>query len=371
MTSTLAKTPLHDWHAAHGGRMVDFAGWSMPVQYSSIVTEHQATRTAAGLFDVSHMGRLRFSGTGVAEFLDSIVTRRITDMEPGQVRYGLVTNEQAGILDDVLVYRLAQPDGNEYYLTVVNASNREKIVGWIDKKIGGRTDVRFNDITVETAMIAIQGPLAIELVNLRVDCDLPSMKYYHASETLLGDQLAIVSRTGYTGEDGCELIAPAKVAVETWEGILADGQKQGVMAAGLGARDTLRLEAAMPLYGHELNEEINPLEAGLNFAVNLDNRSFPGSDVLTTAKRDGVQRIRVGLELGGKRVPREHYGILANDQTIGEITSGTFSPTLQKPIAMGYVPWQYGKVGTELTVDIRGAREPAKVVKLPFYKRKS
>jgi aminomethyltransferase len=371
MTSTLAKTPLHDWHAVHGGRMVDFAGWSMPVQYSSIVAEHNATRTAAGLFDVSHMGRLRFTGAGSAAFLDSLVTRRITDMEPGQVRYGLVTNERAGILDDVLVYRLNHADGGEYYLMVVNASNREKIVGWIDKQLAGRTEVRFADITVETAMIAVQGPLAIELMKPRVDFDLAGMKYYHAMESLVGGRSAIVSRTGYTGEDGCELIVPAAAAHETWDGVLADGHARGVMAAGLGARDTLRLEAAMPLYGHELNEEINPLEAGLNFAVNLDNRTFPGSDVLTAVKRDGAMRVRIGLELTGKRVPREHFGILAGETPIGEITSGTFSPTLQKPIAMGYVPPQYGKVGTELMIDVRGTKEPAKVVKLPFYKRKS
>ncbi|MCC7085231.1 MAG: glycine cleavage system aminomethyltransferase GcvT [Pirellulales bacterium] len=371
MTSTLAKTPLHDWHASHGGRLVDFAGWSMPVQYGSIVAEHNATRTAAGLFDVSHMGRLKFSGDGAAAFLDSLVTRRITDMEPGQVRYGLVTNERAGILDDVLVYRIAQTDGTEYYLMVVNASNRAKIIVWINSKLGDHANVRFADITTDTAMIAVQGPLALELVDLRIDCELEEMKYYHASEALVGDQLAIVSRTGYTGEDGCELMIPARIAAETWEGILKDGQQRGAMAAGLGARDTLRLEAAMPLYGHELNDETNPLEAGLNFAVNLDNRTFPGSGVLSAVKRDGVKRTRVGLELTGKRVPREHYGIFAGEQSIGEITSGTFSPTLQKPIAMGYVPPNYAKVGTELSIDLRGAKEPATIVKLPFYKRKS
>jgi aminomethyltransferase len=371
MTPTLAKTPLHDWHASHGGRMVDFAGWSMPVQYGSIVAEHNATRTAAALFDVSHMGRLKFSGDGAAAFLDSIVTRRITDMQTGQVRYGLATNERAGILDDVLVYRIARADGTDYYAMVVNASNRAKIVAWLDKQIGGRTDVRFTDVTTETAMIAVQGPLAVELVDLRIDYDLPEMKYYHAVETLVGDHTAIVSRTGYTGEDGCELIVPAEIAQEVWEGVLADGKDRGVVAAGLGARDTLRLEAAMPLYGHELNEDINPLEAGLNFAVNLDGRTFPGSDVLAAVKKDGPKRVRIGLELAGKRVPREHYGIFAGDKPIGEITSGTFSPTLQKPIAMGYVPPEYAKVGTELMIDLRGAKEPAKVVKLPFYKRNS
>ncbi len=367
---SLAKTPLHDWHAAHGGRMVDFAGWSMPVQYSSIVAEHNATRTAAGLFDVSHMGRLRFAGPKVAEFLDSLETRRVVDMPVGQVRYSLMTNEAGGILDDVLVYHVPQADGGAYHFMVVNASNREKIVGWIQRWLKAKhSEVRCADVTHETAMIAVQGPLALKLLQPHIDGSLTALKYYHAAEMKVDGKLAVVSRTGYTGEDGCELILPAAAALEIWETLLAEGKLQGVMAAGLGARDTLRLEAAMPLYGHELNEQINPLEAGLGFAVNLEARKFPGSEVLAAVKRDGSKRARIGLELGGKRVPREHYGVYAGDQAAGEITSGTFSPTLQKPIAMGYVLPQFAEIGTELHVDIRGAREPAKVVKLPFYKR--
>lgn len=349
--------------------MVNFAGWSMPVQYGSIVAEHNATRSALGLFDVSHMGRLRFTGTRAAEFLDSLVTRRITDMEVGQVRYALVTNQQGGILDDVLVYRLAHADGSSYHLMVVNASNRQKIVDWIEQHLPEGDDCRYADITLDTAMIAVQGPLAIELLNPRLDCDLAAMKYYHALETLIDGRSVIVSRTGYTGEDGCELIVPATAARDIWDGVLADSHNRGGMATGLGARDTLRLEAAMPLYGHELNEEITPLEAGLNFAVNLEGRKFPGSETLAKIKRDGPKRIRIGLELSGKRVPREHYMILSNGQSIGEISSGTFSPTLQKPIAMGYVPPQFAKPGTELSIDIRGAQELAQVVKLPFYRR--
>jgi aminomethyltransferase len=383
--STLAKTPLFDWHAAHGGRMVDFAGWSMPVQYTSIVAEHTATRTAAGLFDVSHMGRLRFSGSGVAQFLDSLVTRRVTDMQLGQVRYSLVTNENGGILDDVLVYYLAHADGSPYHFMVVNASNREKITGWIHRWLVNRQDVRCADITLDTAMIAIQGPLALNLLQPHVDGQLAALKYYHAAEMIVDGQRAIVSRTGYTGEDGFELIVPAAFACKIWESILAAGQAQDVLAAGLGARDTLRLEAAMPLYGHELNEQINPLEAGLGFAVNLEGRRFHGSEALCAVEGEKPQRVRIGLELAGKRVPREHYGIYAGSATnanrqggaanagqqIGEITSGTFSPTLQKPIAMGYVPPRFSPLGTELSVDVRGTREAARVVKLPFYRRAS
>jgi aminomethyltransferase len=384
VTSTLAQTPLHDWHAAHGGRMVDFAGWSMPVQYSSIVAEHTATRTAAGLFDVSHMGRLRFFGSGVAEFLDSLVTRRVVDMPAGQVRYSLVTNESGGILDDVLVYHVPQADGGAYHFMVVNASNREKIVAWIQHWLDEQhCDVRCNDVTHETAMIAVQGPLALKLLQPHEDGQLAALKYYHAVEMNVDGTRAIVSRTGYTGEDGCELMLCAANALEIWETLLAEGKSQGVTAAGLGARDTLRLEAAMPLYGHELNEETNPLEAGLGFAVNLEGRQFPGSEALANVKKEKPQRTRIGLELASKRVPREHYAIFAgiaggnssdggnqsSGQPIGEITSGTFSPTLQKPIAMGYVPPQFAQPGTELSIDIRGARESARVVKLPFYKR--
>jgi aminomethyltransferase len=372
--STLAKTPLHGWHAAHGGRMVDFAGWSMPVQYSSIVAEHTATRTAAGMFDVSHMGRLKFSGGDAALFLDSLVTRRVADMPAGQVRYALVTNETGGILDDVLVYHLPKAWDGANHLMVVNASNREKIVDWIGQLIGDHADVRCTDATIETAMIAVQGPLAVSLVQPHVDGDLKEMKYYHAAELQIDGQRGIVSRTGYTGEDGFELIVAAETAQRIWERLIGDGKSRGVMAAGLGARDTLRLEAAMPLYGHELNEETNPLEAGLGFAVNLEGRSFSGSDALAKVKRDKPQRVRVGLEVNGKRAAREHYAIFAGGaggKQIGEVTSGTFSPTLQKPIAMGYVPPGFSAVGTEVLVDIRGTREPARVVKLPFYKRAS
>jgi aminomethyltransferase len=252
---------------------------------------------------------------------------------------------------------------------VVNASNREKIAAWINKRIAGRPDVHFQDWTTGIAMIAVQGPLAVELLKPIVKHDIATMKYYHATETKVGDRLAIVSRTGYTGEDGFEIMAENSVAVAVWEWILASGKDRDVLAAGLGARDTLRLEAAMPLYGHELDEEITPLEAGLGFAVNLNDRSFPGCEKLLAIKRDGPQRVRIGLELTGKRPAREHYGIYGSGQLIGEVTSGTFSPTLAKPIAMGYVPPQFAAPGTKLEIDIRGTREPATIVTLPFYRR--
>lgn len=373
MNPPLAKTPLHDWHAAQGGKLVDFAGWSMPVHYGSIVAEHQATRRAAGLFDASHMGRLKFAGPGGGNFLEGLLTRRVTDMAVGQIRYCLVTNEAGGILDDVLVYRLADAGGEPFHLLVVNASNRHKILNWVRFRLSGRDDALLNDVTRETAMIAVQGPLALRITQPLVAAELCGMKYYHGVQAEVAGQPAIVSRTGYTGEDGFELTVPAEAAIGIWEKLLAAGQGQGVMAAGLGARDTLRLEAAMPLYGHELSEEINPLEAGLGFAVNLENRMFPGRDALARIKQSPLTQVRVGLQLAGKRVPREHYPILhgadAARSQVGEVTSGTFSPTFERPIAMGYVHPELAEPGTELFIDVRGQAEPARVVKLPFYRR--
>lgn len=373
MSETLAKTALHDWHAEHGGRMVDFAGWSMPVQYTSIVEEHQATRTAAGVFDVSHMGRLRFDGPDTARFLDGLLTRRVADMGIGRIRYSLMTDEQGGILDDVLVYLIEPPSGQQRHLMVVNAGNREKIVAWIQRHLdafvadGGQ--VAFSDRTIETAMIAVQGPAALKILTPIIKADLSRMKYYTGVATEQFGRACIVSRTGYTGEDGYEIIARAEDAADVWKNIMRAGRDHDVRAAGLAARDTLRLEAAMPLYGHELSEQINPIQAGLGFAVNLKDRDFIGREAVLKFKEDSEQPRRVGLEMAARRVPREHYPVLADGNVIGEVTSGTFSPTLERPIAMAYVQPSHAELGTELFVDIRGRHEPARVVDLPFYRR--
>ncbi|MEK6246883.1 MAG: glycine cleavage system aminomethyltransferase GcvT, partial [Planctomycetales bacterium] len=260
MTVTLAKTPLHDWHADHGGRMVEFGGWSMPVQYTSIVDEHLATRKAVGLFDISHMGRLRFDGEGAARFLDSLVTRKVEGMPLGQIRYGLLTNERGGTIDDVLVYHLEDDDG-PFHLLVVNAGNREKAVCWIDARLdstGDSTgDVKFQDQSLDLAMVAVQGPDALQIVSALVDFDPAEMKYYTGRCVAIADTTGIVSRTGYTGEDGCELVLPAAAVEEVWKQLVDRATATGGSAVGLGARDTLRLEAAMPLYGHELGEDVS------------------------------------------------------------------------------------------------------------------
>ena len=367
----LACTPLHDWHVAHGGRMVDFAGWSMPVQYGSIVDEHQATRRAVGLFDVSHMGRLEFFGPDAIRFLDYLVSRRITDMQPGQVRYGLVCNEHGGILDDVLVYRLsgdATKTDWPSFMMVVNASNREKMIHWIKRQTGGFS-VEFTDVTTATAMIAIQGPKAMDIVKPMLDFDVTALRYYRCTYGSIDEESGWISRTGYTGEDGIEWIGAADAAECLWKGILERCQTIGGKAAGLGARDTLRLEAAMPLYGHELNEGTTPVEAGLDFAVSLDGRNFIGRDALLAAKADSNRPVRIGLQLEGRRVAREHSRILHDGEDVGYVTSGTFSPTFERPIAMAYVKPSAAAVGTQLAADIRGTPTMATVVPLPFYKR--
>jgi aminomethyltransferase len=345
--------------------MVDFAGWSMPVQYTSIVAEHTATRTAATAFDISHMGRLRFDGPGATGFLDSLVTRRVTDQQPGQVRYSLVTAEDGGILDDVLVYRLADAGGGSYWLMVVNASNRTKIVDFIEPRLPLASDVLFTDVTHDWAMIAVQGPRASALVQPLVELALDSLKYYQAAESRIAGHGGIVSRTGYTGEDGYELILGARAVVGVWQSLV----DAGAMPAGLGARDTLRLEAGMPLYGHELSESIDPFQAGLDFAVNLDRRKFSGSEALARLKQQTGRPRRIGLTMTSKRVPRDGFDILSAGKVVGVVTSGTFSPTLECPIAMGYVQPDCAASDTELAIDIRGRAEPARVVPLPFYRR--
>jgi aminomethyltransferase len=320
------------------------------------------------------MARFRFTGPHVREFLDGLLTRRVADMRPGQIRYSLVTNDAGGILDDVLAYclphRAPKSDtehaaGDVEFALVVNASNRAKIAAWIARHLAGHNGVQFVDRTVGTAMIAVQGPRAIELAQSLVDHDLASMKYYTAARVKIAGHDGLVSRTGYTGEDGVELIVPKDDATSVWTKLIG----AGAMAAGLGARDTLRLEAAMPLYGHELTEDIDPIQAGLNFAVNIKDRTFPGRDALERRLSDPATPRRVGLMLEGKRVPREGYALLSGSKQVGAVTSGTFSPTFEKPIAMAYVEPTAAAMGTMLAIDIRGRHEPAVVVALPFYAR--
>lgn len=362
-SAQLLHTACHDWHVSHGGRMVDFAGWEMPVQYSTITAEHQAVRKAAGLFDIAHMGRVRFSGPDAAKFLNFLVTNNIRALEVGQIKYALMTNTSGGILDDVLVYRFS-----DYFILVVNASNRLKILEWIRRHESGY-DVQVEDLTERQFMFAFQGPRAEELLNPFVDIDLKQIRYYWGAGARVLDHSAIVSRTGYTGEDGFEVIVSVEHAVEVWQALLEAGAGEGVLPAGLGCRDTLRLEAGMPLYGHELDETIDPLSAGLGFAVKLDGDDFLGKEALRATKANPQRQHRIGLELAGKRIAREGAMLFSAERQIGRVTSGTFSPTLNKSIAMAYVDPAFTSPGTAVEIDIRGHRERATVVKLPFYRR--
>jgi aminomethyltransferase len=350
--------------------MAEFAGYEMPIQYTSIVPEHIATRSAVSLFDISHMGRLRFEGPRAHELLDHLCTRRIENMDLGQVRYSLMCNEDGGILDDVLVSRLESPSSKQYFLMVVNAGNHEKIVRWIQPHLADFPDVEFHDVTEQTAMIAVQGPKAIETCTALLPPTALGLGYYRAVVTDQMKKPCIVSRTGYTGEDGLELIVRSEDAPRVWENLMLAGRAHGIVAAGLGARDTLRLEAAMPLYGHELSEEVDPIQAGLGFAVQTKGRSFIGSQVLTKRKAEKPSVVRVGIVLDGRRAARQGSAVLdADSRKIGEVTSGTFSPTLQKPISMAYISAEAAIPGSHVDVDIRGSKTSAKIVELPFYKR--
>ena len=357
------RTACYQWHVAHGGRMVDFAGWEMPVQYSTITAEHQAVRTAAGLFDIAHMGRLRFSGPDAARLLDRIVTADVAGIQTGQVRYALICNERGGVLDDVLVYNFA-----DFYEVVVNASNRTKIISWVDEHSGG-LDFQFSDDTFDHFMLAIQGPKALSILNPLVEHDISTTIYYWGDLGNVMGAPGIVTRTGYTGEDGFEVVLPVEHGPRLWEALIERGTPEGMLPAGLGCRDTLRLEAGMPLYGHELDETIDPYTAGLGFAVKLDAKEFIGREALLEIKQRADPLVRVGLELQGKRIAREGTLIYAGEREVGRVTSGTFSPTLQKSIAMACVPRALSAPGTALQVDLRGKRETALVVKLPFYRR--
>ncbi len=361
--TTLLKTPLHDWHQSHGGRIVEFGGWLMPVQYSTIIGEHQAVRQRVGVFDISHMGRLTFDGPGMSDWLERVTTNHIAKLKLNQIQYSLMANADGGLIDDILVYY------HQYgYAVVCNASNRPAVLTQLEQQRHAAAG-NFHDRTQETAMIAVQGPRARETVQPLFDQPLDTVKYYYlAMGRLLGDVNAVVSRTGYTGEDGYELIVGADQAERVWNAVIESGQSHGILPCGLGARDTLRFEAAMPLYGHELSAAINPYAALVGWAVKLEKGEFIGREALQRWKNQPGQT-RVGLSLEGKRIARQGTTVFDGDRKAGTVTSGTFAPTLQSSLAMAFVEPSLATIGTRLEVDIRGHRERAEVVELPFYRR--
>lgn len=371
---SLNRSPFHAFHLEHGATMVGFAGWQMPLHYGSVIEEHQRCRQRGAMFDVSHMGRFTLRGIDARRALETLLTRRVSDMVPGQVRYSLVCHEAGGVLDDVLVSR-----HDEHWSLVVNASNSDKLLAHFTEIIQAdfpRTTLQ--DVTSETAMIALQGPAVMGKL-AGFSRAVAQLKRYRFAEIETGGAVLIVSRTGYTGEDGVEVIMPVSMVSTAIQTLLEDDPDQVALPAGLGARDTLRTEAGMPLYGHELNESINPLEAGLGFAVDLTKGEtvekgpvvprFVGQGALQEVKTQGPKRQLVGLVLEGKRTPRQGAAVLLDGQEVGALTSGCASPTLGQPIAMAMVEGQAVEPTGVWAVDLRGKALPAERVALPFYKR--
>ncbi len=353
MAGTPHRTPLHECHVRLGARMVDFHGWEMPIQYSGIVEEHAAVRTRAGLFDLSHMGRVRVAGPARRAFLQKVLTIDVDKVPPGRCKYTFFLTERGTVIDDLVFYADPAED-----LLVVNASNREKDLEWM-RRHAPAEGVTIRDETFDVALLAVQGPASVEVVRRGLGIDPSGLRYY--SFGTFGEFL--VSRTGYTGEDGFEIFMPGARAAEAWERLA----RAGAPPAGLGARDTLRTEAGMPLYGNELDETTTPLEAGLGFAVDLKKPDFIGAAALR-ASGPPARRL-AGLVLESRRIPRTGYEVFRDGRAVGRVTSGTFGPTVGRPIAMAYLPADLARPGEAAEIDIRGRREPARVVALPFYRR--
>jgi aminomethyltransferase len=354
------KTALNAKHRALGAKMVEFGGWDMPVQYEGILAEHACVRERVGLFDLQHMGRLRLTGPDRARALDRFLTNDVQGTPPGRARYAVVTNEQGTAIDDAIYYVLP-----ESIILVVNASNREKVLAWIKPRLQG--DVTLTDETHRWAMIAIQGPKSRDVLQPLCDTDLNEIKYYRCAGGMVLGEPCFIARTGYTGEVGYELVFDATQSEWMWDSLTKHGASHGIKPIGLGARDTLRLEAGMALYGHELDEETNPLEAGLDFAVKLEGDGFYGRDALRKVRDEGPRRKLVGFELPGGRIAREKASVFFKGEHVGKVTSGTKSPTLGKVIAMAYVPRALADEKTGWEVEVGGKRWPMTPASLPFY----
>ncbi|HYI15190.1 MAG TPA: glycine cleavage system aminomethyltransferase GcvT [Thermomicrobiales bacterium] len=367
----MQRTPLAEKHEALGAKMVDFAGWYMPVQYSGIMDEHRAVRTAAGLFDLGHMGQVDVSGPDALAYLQYVASNDVSLLGPSEAQYALLCYPDGGVIDDIIIYR--RPSGVGFFV-VINAGNKDKDVAWLHEQREARSDldVEVKHISDETGMIAIQGPNAVEIVSGLSSVDLNDMKGFSCRETEIAGIPCLAGRTGYTGEDGWEFYCPIEQVGELWDALLEAGKPHGLQPIGLGARDTLRLEARMPLYGNELSTEINPLEAGLGWAVKLNKGDFIGRDALAAAKEAGINRRSVGfkmVERGG--VPRSHYDVAVDGNTIGFVTSGTSSPSLGENIGLAIIDKAYAGAGKPLDIIVRGKPVRAEQIKTPFYKRES
>ncbi len=366
--ANLKKTPLNQIHRNLGGKMVEFGGWDMPVQYlAGTMTEHLRTRTSAGLFDVSHMGEIHVDGAEAIAFVNSLTTNDVTKLVDGQAHYSALTNENGGVVDDLLVYRFAE---NKLFL-VVNAGTSEKDWDWISSRRGD-FDVDLRHASDEYCQIAIQGPKALDILQQLTLTELDEIKYYHFTTGEVDGVASIISRTGYTGEDGFEVYADAERAVQLWNKMLEVGEygtENGILPCGLAARNTLRLESAMSLYGHELSDEITPLEAGLGWICKLQKGDFTGREVLLKQKAEGLKHKLVGFEMSDRGIARDGFDVYVNDEKVGYVSSGSPAPFLKKNIGLAFVPVELAKIGQEIKIDVRGKHLAAQIVPTPFYKR--
>ena len=363
-SSTLRRTPLHARHLAHGARMVPFGGWDMPVEYTGITDEHLAVRTRAGVFDVSHMGEIEVAGRDALQALQRLVSNDAANLRVGQAHYSALTTERGTFVDDLLVYRLAET----HFLLVVNASNVDKDAAWITANIAGHGDAVAVDTSARYALIAVQGPAAREVVQALTAVDLSGIKYYWFAHGEVAGVRATMSRTGYTGEDGFELFVPPQQAARVWDAVLEAGRHVDIRPAGLGARDTLRLEAAMRLYGNDIDDTTTVLEADLDWIVSWTKGPFLGSDALAAQRAAGPPRRLAGFEVLDRAIARHGHTVLVNGEPAGVVTSGTQTPFLKKAIGMAYVPSHLAP-DAEIEIDIRNRRARARLVPLPFYKR--
>ncbi len=361
--AVLKRTPLFECHRKAGAKLVDFAGWEMPVQYSGVMDEHHAVRHAAGLFDVSHMGEIHVQGAGAEAYLQRMTPNDVTKLLPGRAHYSALLNERGTYLDDLLVYRLAADE----FLVVVNASNADDDFAWMAKH--PHPDCSVKNVSDHYALLALQGPKAVEILQRHTTTDLSQIKYYRFAKGQVAGRRMILSRTGYTGEDGFELYAEPSDAAPIWDLLLESGHGDGLVPAGLGARDTLRLEAAMALYGHEIDAETTPFEAGLEWAVKLEKGDFIGRDALLEQRETSIPRQLIGFEVTGRGIARQGHEIWAGPRAIGKVTSGTYSPTFEKALGMAMIERGALATGDALEIDVRGKRVAGRVVDMPFYRR--
>jgi aminomethyltransferase len=363
----MKSIPLRASHEARGASFTDFGGWEMPVRYSSDLAEHHAVRTTAGLFDISHMGEIFVEGKGAASFLDYALVGAASEISIGRAKYSLICNEAGGIIDDLIVYRL----GQNAFLIVANASNKDVVASALAERVKA-FDVEVKDESDSWVLLAIQGPNSVKILSRITTAPLAELKYYAISEAQIASINCLLARTGYTGENGFEIYIPVESAKEVLDQIMEAGKDHGLLPTGLACRDTLRLEAGMPLYGHEMNLDVNPYQAGFGKVVRLDKSGdFVGKAALTKFSQEPQSKVLVGLAGEGKRAARADYEVFVegSDSPIGVVTSGALSPTLGFPVAMAYLNADFADVDTPISVDIRGARTPFTVVKLPFYKR--